>query len=178
MPFNGAMIVLASAQIRLSTFCSLGASWSFLENMIRDNRLTVAAIAILAMCAATFAHEAAGHGTACLLLGGRITQLTSVYFDCSRHGIWLPAAGPLGNLVAAALSAIALRRLPLGKPGGRLLLAMILAFSLFWAAGYLLYSAVTGEGDDPSLLGKHVVDFPTDGRRRVNGLSGSLVLGW
>jgi hypothetical protein len=116
--------------------------------MIRDDRLTTAAIAILAMCAATFAHEAAGHGAACLLLGGRITQLTSVYFDCSRHGIWLPAAGPLGNLVAAALSWIALRHLPPSKPGGRLLLAMLLSFSLFWFAGYLLYSAVTGQGDN------------------------------
>jgi hypothetical protein len=116
--------------------------------MIRDDRFTVAAIAVLAMCAATFAHEAAGHGSACLLLGGHITQLTSVYFDCSRHGVWLPAAGPLGNLVAAALSWLLLRALPLRRPGWRLLLAMILAFSLFWFAGYLLYSAVTGQGDN------------------------------
>ncbi|HEY1632543.1 MAG TPA: hypothetical protein VGF56_14600 [Rhizomicrobium sp.] len=116
--------------------------------MTRDDRITIAAIAILAMCVATVAHEAVGHGTACLLLGGRITQLTSVYFDCSRHNIWLPAAGPLGDLAAAALSWLLLRFVPLGNPKRRLFLAATMAFSLFWAAGYLLYSAVTGEGDN------------------------------
>ena len=41
-------------------------------------RATVAAIAIIAMVLATAAHEAIGHGAACLLAGGHITQLTSV----------------------------------------------------------------------------------------------------
>jgi hypothetical protein len=114
----------------------------------RDDRLTVSAIALLAMCIATVFHEALGHGSACLALGGHITQLTSVYFDCSRHNVWLPATGPLGNLVAAALSWLALAMLPMGRPRLRLLLILTFAISLFWAAGYLLYSAVLGGGDN------------------------------
>lgn len=114
----------------------------------KDDLSTVSAIAILAVCITTTAHEAIGHGSACLALGGHITQLTSVYFDCSVHDVWLPAAGPLGNLSAALLAWLALRALPAGSPRLRLLLLLTMAFSIFWAAGYLLYSAVTGEGDN------------------------------
>ena len=54
-----------------------------------DDRLTVFAIAILAGCIATAAHEAVGHGTACIVLGGTITRLTSVYFNAvlAAHGL-------------------------------------------------------------------------------------------
>jgi hypothetical protein len=115
---------------------------------VRDDRLTTAAIAVAAAALTTVAHEAIGHGSACLALGGHVTQLTSVYFDCSVHDLWLPAAGPLGNLAAALLSWLALRALPLGSPRLRLLLLLTMAFSIFWAAGYLFYSAATGEGDN------------------------------
>ena len=116
--------------------------------MSTDNKLTLAAIAVLAMCVATTAHEAIGHGAACLLSGGQITKLTSVYFDCSAHNVWVPAGGPLGNLGAALAGLILLRLTPLGRPGWRLLFAAIFTMSLFWFAGYLLYSAVTGGGDN------------------------------
>ena len=115
---------------------------------VRDDTLTAAAIAAAAVAITTVAHEAIGHGSACLALGGHITQPTSVYFDCSVHDVWLPAAGPLGNLAAALLSWLGLRVLPVGSPRLRLLLLLTMAFSIFWAAGYLLYSAVTGEGDN------------------------------
>jgi len=114
----------------------------------RDDPATVAAIAVLTVIVATVAHEAIGHGSACLAMGGHITQLTSVYFDCSVHGIWLPAAGPLGNLIAALLAWLVLRPVSSGMPRLRLLLVLIVAFNLFWMAGYLLYSAFTGEGDN------------------------------
>jgi hypothetical protein len=112
----------------------------------RDDTLTISAIAITAMCVATFAHEAAGHGSACLLQGDRITQLTSVYFQCSiKTGV--AAAGPLGNFVAGLLGWIGLKALPERAARGRLFALLTLAFSLFWAAGYAIYSAVLNDGD-------------------------------
>jgi len=113
-----------------------------------DDAKTIGAIAVIAMCIATAAHEAAGHGSACLALGGRITQLTSVYFDCSVKNFLIAGAGPLGNIAAFVLSWLALKIAPRQAPRLRLLLLLIMAISIFWAAGYLLYSAVLNEGDN------------------------------
>jgi hypothetical protein len=113
----------------------------------REDLVTVAAVAVLAACATTFAHEALGHGGACLLGGGQVTQLTSVYFQCEPHSAWVAAAGPGGNLLAALVAGLAARSLPAGFPRLRLLLVLVSAFSLFWEAGYLLYAMALREGD-------------------------------
>jgi hypothetical protein len=112
-----------------------------------DDRVTVCATAVIAACVVTIAHEAAGHGSACLAAGGRIVRLTSVYFSCSVHSAWVAPAGPAGNLAAAAAARALLIVLPAGRPRARLLLLLVMAFSLFWAAGYLLYSMTLGVGD-------------------------------
>jgi hypothetical protein len=114
----------------------------------RDDTLTVSAIAVAAVVITTVAHEAIGHGSACLALGGRTVLLTSVYFDCSVKNVLIAGAGPLGNISAAVLSWLFLRALPAGHPRFRLLLLLTMAFNVFWAAGYLLYSAVLNEGDN------------------------------
>ncbi len=115
----------------------------------RDDIATVAAIAVAAVALTTVAHEAIGHGGACLLAGGQITQLTSVYFQCSLEGrAAIAGAGPLGNVAAGLLCWLMLRALPSGAPRLRWLLLLVMAFSFFWAAGYLLYSAATGDGDN------------------------------
>ncbi|MEQ1820279.1 MAG: hypothetical protein ABL871_16890 [Terricaulis sp.] len=112
-----------------------------------DDIATVVAIAILAACVTTIAHEAAGHGLTCLALGGDITQLTSVYFQCSVPSTAIAAAGPLGNLIAAALSFWLFSRTPQTATRTRLFLLLTMAFSIFWFAGYLGYSAARQTGD-------------------------------
>lgn len=109
--------------------------------------ITVMAIAAAAASIAAFAHEAAGHGGACLALGGRITQLTSVFFHCKPGEAWIAAGGPIGNLIAFAFSWLGLKALPAGKPRLRLMLLLIMGFSIFWAAGYLPYSMWRRDGD-------------------------------
>ncbi len=113
----------------------------------KDDKPTVAAIAVIAACAVTLAHEAIGHGLTCLASGGSITQLTSAYFQCSAHSTAMAAAGPAGNLVAAALAWWTFSRIP--EQGARtpLLLLLTMAFSIFWFAGYLMYSAAMKTGD-------------------------------
>lgn len=99
------------------------------------------------MTVATFAHEAAGHGGACLIAGGRTTQLTSVYFDCSAMTGYVALGGPLGNFAAALLGWAGLRVLPQAEVRARLMALLVLAFSAFWGAGYLIYAMAKGHGD-------------------------------
>jgi hypothetical protein len=99
------------------------------------------------MCVATAAHEALGHGSACLLLGGRVTLLTSVYFRCAVESRLVSPAGPLGNLVAGIAGWAALRLFPASWPRRKLFALLVVAFSFFWAFGYLVTSLATGNGD-------------------------------
>lgn len=113
----------------------------------RDDLLTVCAIGVVAACITTVSHEALGHGLVCLSHGGTITRLTNVYFRCSIGDPWISPGGPFGNYMAALSAWLIQRSLPRTWTGPRLLFVMVMAFSLFWEAGYLLYTAVKKEGD-------------------------------
>jgi hypothetical protein len=73
--------------------------------------MTVVAVGVLASTLAAVCHETLGHGIGCILDGGRITLLTSIYFRCTGSTALTPAAGPLGNLLAG-MAAFALRCCP------------------------------------------------------------------
>lgn len=112
-----------------------------------NDRLTVAALAVIAMCSVTFAHEALGHGGACLLLGGHIEILSSSIFRCGLHSGWIDGAGPAANLLAGIL-ALAVRTVsPPGFARTRLLLLLVTAFSFFWEGGYLMRAMIVRDGD-------------------------------
>ena len=107
---------------------------------------TLVAIAAFAFIIACVAHEAIGHGGACLAVGGRITLLTSVYFHCTNGGPLTDAAGPLMNLVVGTACWLYLRTRFVSS-NLRLFLAFAMAFNLFWGAGYFILSAITNTGD-------------------------------
>jgi hypothetical protein len=136
----------ASGEVAVS-YQRLNLFWDAHVQTGTDDKVTVFAIAILAACLATTAHEAAGHGSVCLFLGGAVTRLTSVYFRCSIGNTWIAAGGPLGNLVAFVLAWSGLLLTPLGMTRMRLLLLLTMTISIFWFAGYLIYSAVLNDGD-------------------------------
>jgi hypothetical protein len=109
-------------------------------------RLRFALLGGLAFTSACVAHEALGHGGACLLTGGKVLLLTSVYFRCVPGLPVVDAAGPVMNLSVAAIAMLALRRIR--TPGyGRSFAALVVAFNALWGAGYFLFSAVTYQGD-------------------------------
>jgi hypothetical protein len=122
-------------------------SGTSVTNAPPDDIPTVCAIAVLAVCATTVAHEVIGHGGACIALGGRITQLTNVYFQCSVQSVFVAPAGPAGNFFVGTLAWIAQRVLPPQLSRARLLSLLVMAFSFFWEAGYLVSSMVSGHGD-------------------------------
>jgi hypothetical protein len=113
----------------------------------RNDWLTVAAIALIAMCVVTFDHEALGHGGACLALHGRIRLLTSSLFRCDIRSSWIDPAGPAGNLLVGTLALVASRVVPSRRPGLRLFLILVTAFSYFWEGGYLIRAMLMRDGD-------------------------------
>lgn len=105
----------------------------------------VGAISVLAMCIVTVAHEALGHGGACLMLGGRVEWLSSAVFRCSISSPIIDGAGPAANLLVVALAWIAIRRVSV--PRMRLLLALVGAFGGFWEGAYAILAMVGRNGD-------------------------------
>jgi hypothetical protein len=109
-------------------------------------RIRFALLGSLAFASACVAHEALGHGGACLLTGGKVALLTSVYFRCVPGLPIIDAAGPLMNLSVAAIAMQTLRRLP-AAGYSRPLAALVVAFNALWGAGYFLYTAIAYRGD-------------------------------
>jgi hypothetical protein len=63
------------------------------------------------------------------------------------HSRLIAPAGPLGNFVAGILAWLAQMVLPRRASTTRLLALLVMAFSFFWEAGYLLASMISGRGD-------------------------------
>src|SRR5215470_20267396 len=82
----------------------------------KTDLLTVAAISIVVCALASVLHEGLGHGGACLLVGGRPQQLSSMDFESDTSGLpdWknrvIAAGGTVVNLAAAAIALGAMRR--------------------------------------------------------------------
>jgi hypothetical protein len=112
-----------------------------------DDLPTTIALAALAVCTTACAHEALGHGFACLILGGRITLLNSAFFRCSAPSPIIDIAGPAGNLLVGFM-AFALQGLVSRKRPELCFYALcVMAFSLFWEAGYVIFSMLRSRGD-------------------------------
>lgn len=112
-----------------------------------QSSLTLGALAALAFMAACVAHEALGHGGACIASGGHVTLLTSVYFHCSSGGPFTDAAGPTMNLIVGVACWHALSSWSKPPMQWRLFLVFTMAFNLFWGTGYFVFSAITDTGD-------------------------------
>ncbi len=113
----------------------------------RDNVPTIAAIGLVAYVTTDIAHHALGHGAACLIEGGRIKLLSSVFVDCSLTGSSIDLAGPLVNLalgLGAALVAHVADRLSTAQ---RLFCILLAAFNLMWFALQLTWSALSKTDD-------------------------------
>src|SRR3974390_3074489 len=123
-----------------------------------DDFITVAAVAVLAFIVADVAHEGLGHGLGFFFAGGKSSMLTT-----TRLIVWITLpdpqwrifdlGGPAGTLAAALLAWLGLRLLRTYPVQLRFFLWLVMAFSLFWAFGYLIFCGVTGRGDWMALIG-------------------------
>jgi len=147
----------AAVCTRASRRCNLRAAWRWLDNLAslllgasvkpENDLLTAASVGLIAMCVVTADHEAFGHGSACLLLHGHITLLTSSLFRCDVRSGWIDPAGPLGNLLGGTVALALARFVPPERAGLRLFLICVTAFSYFWEGGYVVQAMVKKSGD-------------------------------
>jgi hypothetical protein len=107
------------------------------------NGIGIAALTFITAC---FFHEVLGHGGACLLGGGQITLLTSVYFHCDIGSVITDLGGPFANLLLG-LAAYALLEWRNWSANLRQILVLTIAFNFFWFAGCILESAVVDKSD-------------------------------
>jgi hypothetical protein len=140
----------------------------------RNDALTVAAIALAAMCLVTFDHEALGHGGACLALGGHILELTSAVFHCDRRSPWIAPAGPAANLAVGTLALLAGRRLGPRRPELGLFLLLVTSLSYFWEGGYAIHAMHQRDGD-LYFAGQDFFGEPSLGWRVAAALAGAAL---
>ena len=104
---------------------------------------TIAAISIVAYLAAAFAHEAVGHGLACLLVGVTPSRLTSVSLAWEGSNLLagqervVSAAGSLVNLLVAFGCLALLRRSQKLGESTRYFLWLLMTLNFTQPGGYL-----------------------------------------
>ena len=119
---------------------------STLREGTQPNLLTIIAIAIVATVIADFVHEGLGHGGMCVATGGQPLVLSTVHFDCSADTRLVAAGGTLANLVFGALFWAATRAVR-QTASWRYFFWLLMAFNLFDAGGYFLFSGIGNFGD-------------------------------
>jgi len=112
-----------------------------------DNTPTLVAIGLIAYVAADLAHHGLGHGAACLVAGGRINLLSSIFVDCSRTGAAIDLGGPGANLALGLLAAWGVHFADRLSTAQRLFCILLAAFNLMWCAMQLVFSALTRTDD-------------------------------
>ena len=143
--------------------------------LIPPTLINVVAIAALTFTVACASYEVLGHGAACLLEGGRITLLTSVYFHCENAGVITDLAGPSANLLLGSEAYVLLEKRD-WSPNVRHVLVLTLAFNLFWLAGCMLVSAAANKSDFAYPLRVLAVNPPWLGRVMLGALG--LLVYW
>ncbi|HVU19685.1 MAG TPA: hypothetical protein VHE09_03070, partial [Rhizomicrobium sp.] len=113
--------------------------------------LTLTAIACAAYLSADLAHEALGHGGACLASGGRVLLLDTTFEECSIHTRWIDGAGPVAGIVVAILAWLGARKAKAAN--FRVFLTLLFASAIFWNTGYMIKSGLGYTGDWHFLIG-------------------------
>lgn len=116
------------------------------ETSPSDHAPTVVAAGVLAATLAAICHETLGHGLGCIGVGGRITLLTSIWFQCRGATSITDAGGSIASLLTGVAS-IALLSLKIRNRVARLVLILFGAFSLFWFAAQLIDHPIANKDD-------------------------------
>lgn len=114
---------------------------------LAGDRLTIVSIAIVAYIVSNVLHEAAGHGGACLAIGGKPTLVTTVNMECGIGGRLVDAGGTLANIVAALLFFVLGRRTSQRAVAWKYFFWLAMTVDLLTASGYFAFSGIGGFGD-------------------------------
>lgn len=113
------------------------------------DRRTLIGLTLLLLPLLTMAHELGGHALTCVALGQRPTELGAYYIECPGATGWagrvVAMAGTSMDVLVAVLAYLAWR--VVARPLPRLALWIVFAVKGMVAAGYWLFSGVSGFGD-------------------------------
>jgi hypothetical protein len=107
--------------------------------------LTLIAIACSAYLAADLAHEALGHGGACLASGGKVLLIDTTFESCSVQSRWIDGAGPIAGILVALLAWFGARKAQTANL--HTFMTLLFAYAIFWNVGYAIKSGLDHTGD-------------------------------
>ncbi|TPG42809.1 hypothetical protein EAH79_02850 [Sphingomonas koreensis] len=115
----------------------------------RIDPITIIGLGLILMPVLTMWHEIGGHVSACLLTGGRLRTIGAFYIDCDSVTLMTQRiVACAGVVMDGALSLIAWALWSRARGDlMRLVLWLIAVSKGFVAAGYFLFSGVSGYGD-------------------------------
>ena len=114
---------------------------------MKDDKLTLISISVLACILQDLLHEGMGHGVTAWASGARHITLSTVALQTDIATRWIDANGTLVNLAAGVVFWILLRGARLYSPAMHYFLVLALAGNLFTGTGYFFFSGVTDFGD-------------------------------
>ncbi len=118
-----------------------------LHGMVKDDKLTVISISVIACVLQDVLHEGLGHGVTAWLSGANQLTISTVALQCDIDTRWISANGTLVNLLFGAVFWVLLLRPQRYSPAARYFLLMAMAGNLFTGTGYFFFSGVTNYGD-------------------------------
>jgi hypothetical protein len=116
----------------------------------RIDRITIIGLALILLPLLTMWHEIGGHVATCLAVGGKPATIGAFYVDCTGvTGLPMRIVASAGIAIDTLLSVVAwqLWKRSHGSDLARLVLFYIWIVKGFVAAGYFLFSGISGYGD-------------------------------
>lgn len=114
---------------------------------IKDDRLTIIAIAALSCILQDVLHEGVGHGVTAWLSGAHQITVSTVALQADIDTRWISANGTLVNLLFGAIFWLLLRRPKRYAPSVFYFFLLAMTGNLFGGTGYFLFSGVANFGD-------------------------------
>ena len=111
------------------------------------NIITFSLIGATAYMFTDIIHEVIGHSGTCLMLGDKITLLTSVYFRSVPGNFIIDLGGPLFNLLFGILIFYILKRRKDLSVLTRLLFLLTMSYNFYLFSGTILQSSFSKTGD-------------------------------
>ena len=114
---------------------------------LKDDKLTVISVAVLACILGDVLHEGLGHGVTAWLSGAHRLTISTVALSADIDTRWISANGTLVNLFFGVVFWLLLLKPQSYRPATRLWLVLAMAGNLFSGTGYFFFSGVTNFGD-------------------------------
>jgi hypothetical protein len=125
----------------------------------RIDPITIVGLGLILLTVLTMWHEIGGHAAICVALGGKLVSIGAFYVDCESASLLSKRLVACAGVTADSLLALVAWQLWRRATGdlARLVLFYVMIGKGFVAAGYFLFSGLSGVGDLGSTPGGGLV---------------------